>query len=232
MRILASVGQQLAEFVHETNGILALARQVSTLLRPPKGTPTPAAVRSAGESADQLVRLIDRQASYLVEVLSPDSRRRRSRRQLARAVHSAAQLVSARAENRGIVLAIEVSSSMDTVPMFGAELTTVFTNLLTNAVKAAGNSGRIRVAGHSEREWSVITVENTGTAVNLANAERWFQPFESTTSEADPVLGVGMGLGLTIVRSTLADYGGTVRFVEPSDGYGTAVEVRIPRTTR
>lgn len=231
LRILASVGQQLAEFVHETNGMLALARQVSTLLRPPKGSPTPAAIRSAGESADQLVRLIDRQASYLVEVLSPDSRRRRSRRQLARAVHSAAQLVSARAENRGIVLAIEVASSMDTVPMFGAELSTVFTNLLTNAVKAAGNSGRIQVAGRAERGWSVVTLENTGAAVDLATADRWFQPFESTTGEADPVLGVGMGLGLTIVRATLADYGGTVRFVRPSDGFATAVEVRIPRTT-
>lgn len=232
LRILASVGQQLAEFVHETNGMLALARQVASLMNPETGSPSPSALRAARASADQLVRLIDRQASYLVEVLSPDSRRRRSRRQLARSIHSAAQLVSARAENRGISITIDVPGTMDTTPMFGAELTTVFTNLLTNAVKAAGAGGRIRVRGQAERDWSVVRVENTGVAVDPSTGERWFQPFESTTSEADPVLGVGMGLGLTIVRSTLADYGAAVQFVAPGEGYATAVEVRIPRGGR
>ena len=229
LRILASVGQQLAEFVHETNGMLALARQVTTLLRPKSGPPSQEALRAAAESADQLVRLIDRQASYLVEVLSPDSRRRRSRRGLARAVQAAAQLVASRSESRGISLTVDVPNTLDTLPMFGAELTTVFTNLLTNAVKAAGTPGAIRVVGGVEGGFTVITVENSGAAVDLKSADRWFKPFESTTSEVDPVLGQGMGLGLTIVRSTLDEYGGTVEFIPPTDGFATAVRVRIPR---
>ncbi len=232
LRVLASVGQQLAEFVHETNGMLALARQVTSLLRPPTGQPSSEAIRAAATSADQLVRLIDRQASYLVEVLSPDSRRRRSRRQLARSVHAAAQLVASRTESRGIRLTVDVPNTLETLPMFGAELTTIFTNLLTNAVKAAGSPGEIRMVGVAEGATTVVTIENTGTAVDLAGAETWFRPFESTTSEVDPVLGQGMGLGLTIVRSTLDDYGGSVAFVEPSKGFATAVQVRIPKQRR
>lgn len=229
LRVLASVGQQLAEFVHETNGMLALARQVTTLLRPTSGKPSSAAIRAATDSADQLVRLIDRQASYLVEVLSPDSRRRRSRRQLARSVHAAAQLIASRTENRGISVMVDVPNTLETLPMFGAELTTVFTNLLTNAVKAASSPGEIRITGSAEGTTTDVTIENTGSAVDLATAEQWFRPFESTTSEIDPVLGQGMGLGLTIVRATLEDYGGSVAFIEPSPGFATAVQVRLPR---
>jgi signal transduction histidine kinase len=232
LRILASVGQQLAEFVHETNGMLALARQVTSLLRPSAGQPGSGAIRAATDSADQLVRLIDRQASYLVEVLSPDSRRRRSRRQLARSVHAAAQLVASRTEHRGITVTVDVPNTLETIPIFGAELTTVFTNLLTNAVKAAGSPGKIQVVGVAEGATTNVTVENTGVAVDLEAAEQWFRPFESTTSAIDPVLGQGMGLGLTIVRSTLDEYGGSVAFVEPSPGFATAVQVRIPKQKR
>jgi signal transduction histidine kinase len=232
LRILASVGQQLAEFVHETNGMLALARQVASLISSDNGRPTAASLRAATESAERLVGLIDRQSSYLVEVLGVDSQRRRTRRALARSAQAAAQLVAARSEDRGIRLAVQVPQNLDTTPMFAAELTSVFSNLLTNAVKAAGHEGAIAVTAHYDGPTVVVRVENTGVGVDLDEAERWFKPFQSTTAAADPVLGQGMGLGLTIVRDILAEYNGSVRFVEPSDAYSTAVEVRIPRKER
>jgi len=70
-------------------------------------------------------------------------------------------------------------------------------------------------------------VENTGDAVNLSDADRLFNPFVSTTEEADPVLGQGMGLGLPITRALVEQAGGTVRFVRPHSNYKTAIEVRL-----
>jgi K+-sensing histidine kinase KdpD len=101
----------------------------------------------------------------------------------------------------------------------------VFANLLTNAIKAAGSGGRLRAVGRDEPKRAVIRIENTGKAVNVKTAERWFRPFESSTTEVDPVLGQGMGLGLTITRSMLDEYGATIHFVKPSRGYATAVEI-------
>jgi C4-dicarboxylate-specific signal transduction histidine kinase len=72
-------------------------------------------------------------------------------------------------------------------------------------------------------------LENTGVAINIAEAERWFKPFESTTVEVDPVLGQGMGLGLPITRSMLEEYGAEIRFVQPSRGFATAVEIIFPQ---
>jgi hypothetical protein len=71
-------------------------------------------------------------------------------------------------------------------------------------------------------------VENTGVAVDLADSERWFLPFESTTVEMDSSIGYGMGLGLTITRDVLEQYGATIRFVRPGRRYATAVEIQFP----
>jgi signal transduction histidine kinase len=109
--------------------------------------------------------------------------------------------------------------------MFPAELTAVFSNLLTNAVKAAGERGRIRATA-KERDGEIsIRIENTGVAVEPGTGERWFRAFESSTTELDPLLGQGMGLGLPITRALLDDYNAEIGFVQPRRGFATALEI-------
>ena len=55
-----------------------------------------------------------------------------------------------------------------------------------------------------------------------------FCPFESTTADMDSALGYGMGLGLTITRDILEQYDASIRFVAPSMGYATAIEIQFP----
>jgi signal transduction histidine kinase len=109
--------------------------------------------------------------------------------------------------------------------MFAAELTAVLANLLTNAIKAAQDGGRIKATAAEAPRGVTLRVENTGRAVKLSTSERWFRPFESSTTEVDAILGQGMGLGLTITRAILEEYGATIRFVRPSPGFATAIEM-------
>jgi signal transduction histidine kinase len=96
-------------------------------------------------------------------------------------------------------------------------------------VKAAGLKGTIRASARKRSDGTVnLRVENTGVAVKLRDRERFFQPFESTTAKIDTVLGQGMGLGLTITRTMLEEYGATIRFVEPMSGFATAIEIVFP----
>jgi signal transduction histidine kinase len=96
-------------------------------------------------------------------------------------------------------------------------------------VKAAGVKGKIRATAECLSDESIkVLIENTGVAVNLADSERWFKPFESTTENVDPILGQGMGMGLPITRNLLEEYGATIKFVKPSKGYSTASQIVFP----
>ena len=113
--------------------------------------------------------------------------------------------------------------------MFPAELTTIFANLLTNAVKGAWQDGDIVASAENSEGALRVRVQNTGVSVDLEDAERWFEPFQSTTQEVNPELGQGMGLGLTITRRVLDYYGVTIRFVEPDPAFSTAIEMSFPK---
>jgi signal transduction histidine kinase len=234
LRVLASIGTQLAAFVHEINGLLGMAesidRALSRIRDSAEGNRNQRReLRDLQNSVIELRRNLERQASYLVDVLSPDARRRRSRQRFSERFAAASRLVEHTAQQRRITLVNEIPNELKSPPMFPAELTTVFSNLLTNAVKAAGLRGKIRATGTRRHDGTVVVrVENTGARVDPADGERWFRPFESTTSEVDPVLGQGLGLGLPITRSTLEEYGAAIQFSKPSRGFDTALELTFP----
>ena len=230
LRVLASVGTQMAAFVHEINALLGTAQAVEhalertledgDLTRDQRNT-----LRGTLAAAIDLKRGLERHASYLTDVVTPDARRRRSRQRLAERFDSAVRLVQHQAERRRITIDNRIQDAAKSPPMFAAELTTVFANLLTNAVKAAGTDGRVCASSAAGGDHISVRIQNTGAVVDLDGAERWFKPFESTTWEVDAALGQGMGLGLPITRSVLANYGATIGFVEPDGAYSTAIEV-------
>lgn len=234
IRVLASVGTQMAAFVHEINGLLGSAQAVERAvasLRDDDDVPEAGRKKLAQllRAIGDLRRAVERQAIYLTDVVSPDARRRRSRQNLAERFDAGKRLIEASAQRQDIVIVNEIPASLKSPPMFPAELTLIFSNLLTNAVKAAKRSGRIRAIGEHTDGEIVIKVENSGVAVNPENGERWFRPFESTTTETDPVLGQGMGMGLPITRNILEEYGASIGFVRPSKGYSTALQIRFPK---
>ena len=234
LHVLASVGTQMAAFVHEINALLGAAQTIEHALE--------GLLREGGLSREKrrvlrlaltvtmdLKRGLERQAAYLMDIDTPDARRRRSRQRLSERFDAAARLVQHQAERRRIDIDNRIPSKLRSPPMFPAELTAVFANLLTNAVKAVGDGGgRIRASASSEGDQVRVIIENTGAAIRLEEAERWFKPFESTTLEVNAVLGQGMGLGLTITRNLLENYGTLIQFVRPTTPFATAIEIAFP----
>jgi signal transduction histidine kinase len=234
VRVLASVGTQMAAFIHEIRGLLGMAESLEAVvsrlrndLNMPKSLKSE--IARLHSSMGDLRRNLERQASYLVDVVTPDARRRRSRQSLSDRFEAGRRLVDHIAERRSIKIRNEIVPELKSPPMFQAELTTIFANLLTNAVKAAGEGGKIIAYASRSTNGSVrLVIENTGAKVDPEEGERWFRPFESTTTSADPVLGQGMGLGLPITRNMLEEYGAEIRFIAPSRGFSTSVEILFP----
>lgn len=235
--VLASVGTQLASFTHEVNRLLGLAADLENSIARLREEELPPKLKNrvskVAGAASELRRAIERQAAYLVDVVTPDARRRRSKQKVHDALNATWRLVATSAEQRGIAFKNDVADDLRTPPMFRAELMAIFTNLLTNAVKAAGTDGFIRANADLSEEGELrVRLENTGDAVDPTEGERWFRAFESTTVQLDPVLGQGMGLGLGITRDLLAEVGATISFVRPRKGAATALEIVFPGGTR
>src|SRR5690606_14934931 len=78
-------------------------------------------------------------------------------------------------------------------------------NLLRNAIQAAPG-GQLRLSWQAGVNGGLsITVEDTGTGVELQNVAHILEPFFTTK----PV-GVGTGLGLAVVNAVMNEHGGRI----------------------
>ncbi|GAB1582897.1 ATP-binding protein [Phyllobacterium phragmitis] len=231
-RVLASLGAELAAFVHEINTvglqISALARELEDALTMDDLERTRAAIRKARQRALDLADRIRRNATYLVDATSFEGRRRRTRLLLRDGFEAVRQFFESRIEQKNITIINDVPADFRTPPMFPSELSGIFTNLLSNAVKFTDVGGRIEIMAREQGGFCEVRIANTGVAVDLSRARRFFEAFQSTTERPDAVLGQGMGMGLTITRAFVQEYGGEIDFVAPPAGFATAICFKIP----
>ncbi|WP_449396787.1 ATP-binding protein [Devosia riboflavina] len=232
-RVLASVGLEQAAFVHEILGLGLTAETVAAGLERiaesmPDGTEK-RQLRALMADARELRDRLRRNGIYLSEMTGVDGRKRRSRLKLRDRFDPVAAFYRVAAERRKVAIVNDIPPSLVSPPIFPAEAAALFSNLLSNAVKFAGSPGTVRATGSATDDEIIVRIENSGARVDVKSGERWFEPFRSTTAEVDPTLGQGMGLGLTVSRSLMDEYGGAVQFVLPSQGFATAVELRWPR---
>ncbi len=232
LRLLASLGTQFAAFVHEVDALLAQGQTVRELLDNIAQTAEWLGQEETFEDlrleVDALVETLERQSSFLTEIGSSDARTIRRTLDPAERFDVARRLLLNAIVKKGLHVEVDFARDLRTPEMLPSELTIIWVNLLTNAIKFCEAGGRIRASGRGQPRGQVeLLLENTGSAVDLEKAEELFRPFVSTTTDVDELLGKGMGLGLSITRRLLADNGGDIIFVAPSPGFASAVKVTL-----
>lgn len=122
---------------------------------------------------------------------------------------------------------IEKEYYLDTIILKGnvGQLHQVFINILTNAVQAIENKGKISIATYIKAESALIEISDTGYGINKENLAKIIDPFFTTK---DP--GKGTGLGLSISYSILKDHKGSIEF-ESEVNKGTKSIITIPLKT-
>jgi signal transduction histidine kinase len=232
-RVLASIGLEHAAFVHEVRSLSLAAQTLADTLERVAAAEKDASIakqlRGIVIDAREIRERLRRNAVYLADVTGIEGRRRRIRQKLRDRLDRVLGFFEPAIARKSITVQIDVPEGIQTPPLFPAELTAILSNLLSNAIKFASEGGRVRISAGERSDVLCIRVENDGSRVDLSTAERWFEPFRSTTERVDESLGQGMGLGLTITRSLLDEYGGSIGFVDPGEGYATAIELELPR---
>lgn len=126
---------------------------------------------------------------------------------------------------------IEVTKNFSIVPPVKAlrgELHQVFSNLISNAIDAMREGGRLRMVIREPEEGQaagvLVAVEDTGTGIPTENIPRLFEPFFTTKVSA------GTGLGLWVVKQFVESWGGTVNVLSDigPQKHGTAFTILLP----
>lgn len=124
----------------------------------------------------------------------------------------------------GAAVEIEVDSDLRLPKATFAEWSAILQNAFTNSVAAMGGAldPRIRVVGGASGKNRYLRIEDNGSGVDLADADRLFEPFERGDVAQ---VGPGSGLGLPIVRMLADSIGVKVAFVEPAEDMSTSLRI-------
>lgn len=224
LRVLAAAGTMWLIFVHQLRGALDTLRRLVVDLQGGG-----AAAASALTRLKTWADVLEAQASELGLLLGRSNRQESRTLAISPVVEQVLATFAGYADERGIEFENAVPSGLRTPPIRPAELHAILINLITNALKAVLESTerRIRVEGRPRDGGVEFSVLDTGVGVRRRDRERVFEPFE-TTSSPDPVLGVGTGLGLALVRDIVSEHAGTVKFVDPIEPWKAEIVVRLP----
>jgi signal transduction histidine kinase len=96
----------------------------------------------------------------------------------------------------------------------------VLTNLITNAVQAMPDGGKLRVSGCRHGDKVLLIVEDTGHGIPDDIKSKLFTPMVTTKSK-------GQGLGLAVVNRLVEAMNGTISF-ESEEGKGTKFIIELP----
>ena len=139
-------------------------------------------------------------------------------------VREAVEMVRSMADDRAVALETALDASVGPVLGDPTRLRQVVWNLLTNAIKATPERGRVAIALDRVNGDARVQVRDTGVGIAPAFLPRVFDVFR----EAQPGKAGGLGLGLAIVRHVVEQHHGTVQAASPGEGNGATFTVTIP----
>jgi len=214
-----------ADAAHELRTPLtALKGTLEVALRAERsGAEYRAALASALEEVDRLVRLAEDLLLLSRATAGPDSPR--ARVELETLVLDVAEVGTRLAKDRGVTVRVGTLAPL-AVLGDGSALRRAVLNLVENGVKYTPAGGRVELSVTAADGEAVLAVEDTGSGIDAADVIRIFEPFVRLDSARSRESG-GSGLGLAIARSIVVAHRGILGVERPAAG-GSRFTIRLP----
>lgn len=137
-------------------------------------------------------------------------------------ISSTLYFIDIRYQNQKINIVEQLDPNLPVIEADSVQMSQVLVNLITNAVHATPEDGRITVRTRHKGKEVLLVVRDTGSGMTAAIKKKIFEPFFTTK----PV-GEGTGLGLSVVQGIIESHGGSIR-VSSTKGKGSKFEIRLP----
>jgi PAS domain S-box-containing protein len=127
---------------------------------------------------------------------------------------------------KNVKVSVKVNSEARKVLADSAYLNRILYNLVTNAVQAMPNGGKLTINAYKDKKTgeAVLTVADTGLGIPEAVKSKLFTPMFTTKSK-------GQGFGLAVIKRMAEALSGNVIF-ESQEGKGTKFTVRLPQDSK
>jgi predicted ATPase/signal transduction histidine kinase len=153
-----------------------------------------------------------------------------SRLDLKDVITDVLSLIDHELTKRQVLIRVELPEDLPPVLGDRVQLQQVMLNLLINGIEAINDLPRgerkitIRARSNEQngRSAVLVSVQDSGVGLNLAEADRLFEAFYTTRAQ-------GLGMGLAISLSIIEAHGGRL-WVAPTDGRGATFEFLLPTT--
>jgi signal transduction histidine kinase len=132
----------------------------------------------------------------------------------------------------------DLQQDMPVVVADARQIAQVFSQLVTNAVEAMPEGGRVRIGGHvshismedapplAGEDYLHVTVHDSGPGIPEEHLSKIFNPYFTTKEVGSRK---GQGLGLAVCQAVIRKHGGVIT-AESSPGEGTTFHVWLPVT--
>ena len=219
---LASLGRLTADVAHEIrNPLTALGGFARRLHKIADG-------EKEKEYAAIVLTEVDRLERILKDVLtfSRDARSHLEKHNIGEIIRDTLKIYEDLCRDQSIGIEINTGENLMPVLIDRDQVRQALDNLITNAVDAMPDQGRLTISAGREEIHDVtymfLQVTDTGSGIPSRNIPLIFEPFFSTKTT-----GHGTGLGLSITRKIMEEHGGFVK-VESEEGKGTSFTLYFP----
>jgi signal transduction histidine kinase len=217
---LAAIGQTAGMVGHDIrNPLQAITSDVYLAKTELASTPESEEKKNALESLDE----VEKNVEYINKIVADLQDYARSIKPMVQETDLEAIIENLLLKNdapKNIKVSSSVENDSKKIVADPDLLKRILYNLMTNAVQAMPEGGKLSVHAYRNGGDNVITVKDTGMGIPEEAKSKLFTPLFTTKAK-------GQGLGLAVAKRMTEAIGGTVTF-ESQEGKGTTFIVRLP----
>lgn len=214
---LASLGQLAAGVAHEINNPMAIILGYTDMLleKTEEGSREHKILKTIERQGNNCKRIVENLMSFarMPEGVQYDT-------DVNRNIELVMEVVQNTLLTKKIEFELQLAPNLPRVRGDAGQLQQVFMNLITNAVKAMPEGGKLTITSRPNQKGDMveILITDTGEGIKREHLSKIFDPFFTTRK-----VGEGTGLGLSVSYAIVSKYGGNILCTSKSqEEYGEA----------